>query len=607
MKETEFIRQNKDKWAKDEAILQNKNAHPDDLTKAFSEITEDLSYARTFYSYRSVRIYLNRQAQYVYFKISRRKISWNLIRRFWSDELPKAMVDSRKDMNIAFYIFLFGVMLGVVSSVYDPEFSRLILGEDYVNITLQNIENGDPMAIYKSRAPFDMFLAISFNNLFVAYKVFVMGILFSVGSAIILFYNAIMIGTFQFFFFERAIFLDSVLAIWLHGTLEISSIILAAGAGLTLGRGLLFPGTLSRFQAFQISAQRGLKIMLGITPVFVLAAIIESFATRYTDAPNILRILIILASLTFVFGYYIWYPWKKEQEGFDSDLDKFQLPQKVDENTDIHQIKSISTIFSESFLFIRRMGGIQFLTLLLSALALSFFFVFTNRNNDLLPLVGNNWFVYDLNRYFMFYKMQSGFWLNYILFVVVISTTIFRFRKISKAIKPLTRFQLIAVPTVLFLWHLLFLIQGVSAWFILFFSTPFVFLIIAGIVENEQIPSLTRISSITFSKLIQSYFLSFLIVMVTIILFMIVYSPVLWFYMNIIQANLDVSSKLYTYIIVASLTGILAFVFFMMISLLFTSLSLIYYSNAEYKFANALRNKIKSIRIKKTAYGLERE
>ncbi len=607
MKETEFIRQNKDKWAKDESILHNKNADADDLSQAFSEITEDLSFARSFYSYRSVRIYLNRQAQYVYFKINRRKLSWSKIKLFWREELPKAMVDSKKDMNLSFYIFLFGVMLGVISSVYDPEFSRIILGDDYINVTLHNIESGDPMAIYKSRAPFNMFLAISFNNLFVAYKVFIMGIVFSIGSAIMLFYNAIMLGTFQFFFFERAIFLDSILAIWLHGTLEISSIILAAGAGLTLGRGLLFPGTLSRFQAFQISAQRGLKIMLGITPVFILAAIIESFATRYTDAPNILRLIIILASLAFILGYYVWYPWKKEQEGFDDDLDKFQLPQALDDATEIHQVKSIGNVFSESFLFMRRMGGGHFLLLFLAAITLSVFFIFINRNNDLLPLVANDWFVYNLNRYFIFYKLQPAFWLNYFLFTVVIASTIYHFRKISKPDIPLTLFQKVAIPIVMFLWHLTFLIQGVSNWVILSLVTPFAFLIIAGIMENNKVPSLKRISVISFTKLIHSYVLSFLIIMVTIVLFMIVYSPILWFYMNIIQANIDVSGQLYTYIIVASLTAILAFVFFVMISLLYTGLTLVIYSNAEYKFANDLRMKIRNIRVKKTAYGMERE
>jgi uncharacterized membrane protein SpoIIM required for sporulation len=266
MKETDFIRQNQNKWAKDEIIFDKKEADPDQVSEAFIEITEDLSYARTFYTFRSVRVYLNQLAQGIYFKLNVRRFSLKNLLRFWTDEVPQAMIESRKDMNLAMFIFLFGMLIGVVSTVYDPDFPRIIMGDDYVNMTLENISNGDPMKVYKDAAPFDMFLAITFNNLLVAYRVFVLGILFSIGSAIMLFYNAIMIGAFQFFFFQNAVFIESVLAIWLHGTLEISAIILAGGAGLTLGRGLLFPGTLSRRVAFLRSAQRGLKIMLGIHP-----------------------------------------------------------------------------------------------------------------------------------------------------------------------------------------------------------------------------------------------------------------------------------------------------------------------------------------------------
>ncbi|HHE65438.1 MAG TPA: stage II sporulation protein M, partial [Bacteroidetes bacterium] len=178
MKETDFIRHNKKKWAKDEIIFDKKNADPDLVSEAFTEITEDLSYARTFYTFRSVRVYLNQLAQSIYFKLNLRKVSFKNLIRFWTDEVPQAMVESRKDMNLAMTIFFFGILIGVVSTVYDPDFPRIILGDQYVNMTLENINNGDPMKVYKDAAPFDMFFAITFNNLMVAYRVFVMGILF---------------------------------------------------------------------------------------------------------------------------------------------------------------------------------------------------------------------------------------------------------------------------------------------------------------------------------------------------------------------------------------------------------------------------------------------
>ncbi|MBK8927738.1 MAG: hypothetical protein IPM74_18010 [Crocinitomicaceae bacterium] len=66
MKETDFIQQNKKKWARFEKLSANGNNDPDEVAELFTEITEDLSYAKTFYPRRSVRVYLNQLAQGVF-------------------------------------------------------------------------------------------------------------------------------------------------------------------------------------------------------------------------------------------------------------------------------------------------------------------------------------------------------------------------------------------------------------------------------------------------------------------------------------------------------------------------------------------------------------
>ncbi|GAB3818013.1 hypothetical protein GCM10028895_14740 [Pontibacter rugosus] len=55
---------------------------------------------------------------------------------------------------------------------------RLILGDSYVNMTLENIRRGDPMAVYKGQGEAEMFLFITFNNIKVAFMAFVMGVFF---------------------------------------------------------------------------------------------------------------------------------------------------------------------------------------------------------------------------------------------------------------------------------------------------------------------------------------------------------------------------------------------------------------------------------------------
>jgi uncharacterized membrane protein SpoIIM required for sporulation len=99
------------------------------------------------------------------------------------------------------------------------------------------------------------------------------------------------------------------MGVMLHGTMELSAIVLAGGAGLMLGRSILFPGTYTRTHQFINAARRGTKLVVGIMPCFVIAAIIESYVTRYYKEMGFwAEFGIILISLLFMVFYFIIYP-----------------------------------------------------------------------------------------------------------------------------------------------------------------------------------------------------------------------------------------------------------------------------------------------------------
>jgi uncharacterized membrane protein SpoIIM required for sporulation len=213
-------------------------------------------------------------------------------------------------MLVVFIFFIIAVVIGIVSTHYDPSFPRIILGDDYVETTLQNIADGDPMGIYKDPEKNRMFLYITLNNLRVVSYMFASGLLFSAGTFYYLFINGVMLGTFQYFFVRQGIVLDSFLTIWIHGTIEISCIIIAGTAGIVLGNSFLFPGTMPRAQSMMHGAKEALKILIGIVPLIILAAFFESFITRLTGAPAALRAGIIFISLAFVVWYFLILPRK---------------------------------------------------------------------------------------------------------------------------------------------------------------------------------------------------------------------------------------------------------------------------------------------------------
>jgi uncharacterized membrane protein SpoIIM required for sporulation len=155
----------------------------------------------------------------------------------------------------------------------------------------------------------DMFFAISTNNIYVSFLTYVFGIFFSAGTVYMLLNNGIMLGAFQYFFYEKGLLVTSMSAIYLHGALELSAIVIAGGAGLVLGNSVLFPGTYSRKESVTEAANRSLKIIIGLVPVFIVAALLESFVTRYYNSmPQMINWSIIIASMGFIIWYYILYP-----------------------------------------------------------------------------------------------------------------------------------------------------------------------------------------------------------------------------------------------------------------------------------------------------------
>jgi uncharacterized membrane protein SpoIIM required for sporulation len=310
MKESKFIEQNKKNWQDFESDLRYTQNKATRLSRLYIQVTDDLSYARTFYKNRSVRVYLNGIAQTLFNDLYRnQKGSLKGFTKFWKVDLPMQIHEARKEFRISFVAFFLALCIGLLSSAYDKDFARLILGNEYVNMTNENIKKHDPLAVFKNNNEAHMFVAITLNNLIVSLLTFIYGIILSIGTIVKLIYNGIMVGAFQYLFIERGLFKESFLTIWQHGTLEISGIIIAGAAGITLGKGLIFPGTFSRLEAFKMSALRGLKIFLGIVPVIIIAAFIESFFTRYTDVSDYLRLTVILLSLSFVMFYFVWYPW----------------------------------------------------------------------------------------------------------------------------------------------------------------------------------------------------------------------------------------------------------------------------------------------------------
>lgn len=311
MREVAFIKQNKEKWLNIEQIIEGKiKKNPDDLSAMYINLTNDLSFSQTYYPKSKTTIYLNYLSSRVFQRIYKtRRIERNRLLYFFKTEVPLLMYDYRRYLLYAFTFFFLFTLVGFLSAYYQPEFMNAFLGDGYVNVTIENIKNGDTMGVYKDGSNWGNAIGIILNNLEVGAYMYLFGIFAGIGTFFSLMMNSVMLGSFQSLFIEYGGLTDSLKGIWLHGTFEIFGMVVEAMAGLVLGASVLFPKTFSRINSLKIGFKDSIKIFLSTVPFTIMAGIIEGFITRYAlDMHISINLMIIFGSLLFIGGYYIVYP-----------------------------------------------------------------------------------------------------------------------------------------------------------------------------------------------------------------------------------------------------------------------------------------------------------
>ncbi len=305
MREGQFIKRNLGRWQQ----YQENTEDPDEVAKRFTYLVDDLSYAKTFYPHGNTIKYINGIAAGIYLSIYKnKKESTRRLITFWTTELPLVIRRNHRLLLFTFLFFLVFVGLGVFSAYIDQTFIRAVLGDGYVDMTERNIAAGNPFGVYKDADSMSMFFQIAFNNIKVAFLCYTMGITAGLVTMYLLFTNGLMVGVFEYMFFHHHLGFKSVLVIFVHGTLELSAIVIAGCAGLSLGYALLFPGTYTRIQSLRTAAKDSIKIIISLVPIFIVAAFFESFVTRHTEMPVWMSLLILLSSAAFIIWYFVMYP-----------------------------------------------------------------------------------------------------------------------------------------------------------------------------------------------------------------------------------------------------------------------------------------------------------
>lgn len=612
MKESNFINRNKDKWQEYEDLKKSKAANPSKLSRLFLQITDDLSYARTFYRNRQVRLYLNTLAQELFVSVNKgHRVKRNDFFKFWRYTLPLAMYQIRKELLFTFLLFAVCVLIGALSAAKDPDFSKMILSDEYVQQTLENIKNGDPMGVYKKSSEFNMMFGITLNNLLVSIMTFVLGIFAAIGSVVMIVYNGVMVGTFQYFFIERGLFWESFLTIWQHGTLEISSIIIAGSSGIVLGKGLLFPRIYTRMQSFKLSARKALVVLSGILPIIVLAAFIESFFTRYTDLPDVLRLMVILLSLTFMLGYFVIYPYRLSKKGNVESKEQEVLYEKEDA-VRFHEISSGADIFEKTLRLLYNHSKRYFKTVLLFGLGyVGFYWLINYLYTD------SESIVYKINPAVVFAYYNNAGFLSFLLNVVsqtILTSMFFSFydRYKQSGTKNKLTIKIIRYINVLFAIILINIALQIDSGFkyaLLVLLMPILMMLTFTACAQDKFILAYVFKSLGFIKneVFKTYGVFLKFMSLTILFLLLMQTQVFDQILEIFQMSVffkEQGLNIYVNLLIVFLSSIVIFFFLVQSAI---SCALLYYSIHEKRYADELKNKILKLGEKQKIIGYERE
>ncbi len=233
------------------------------------------------------------------------------VARFLTRTFPRAFRAVSPQIGIAALLFVSSLFLGQFLAIMQPGMALAFLGPEAVSglsegrLWTESLGTVVPPSISSS--------AIATNNMSVAIAAWAGGALAGLGALYVLLLNGLLLGAVVGITAHYDLAGRLLTFVAAHGPLEITLILVAAGAGLSVGRALVEAGEAPRRESLPKAAREALSVLLGCLPWFVLLGVVEGFISPSESIPAASKVLlgITLLSLFLVFA---WNPFLRESD-----------------------------------------------------------------------------------------------------------------------------------------------------------------------------------------------------------------------------------------------------------------------------------------------------
>jgi uncharacterized membrane protein SpoIIM required for sporulation len=272
------------------------------LPLLYRSALSSLSVARETSLDRALITYLEALCTRAYFQIYGVPTSiWQQLYGFFTRGWPLAIQALWRETLAAFLLTLVGTLAGFMLVRHDPSIFYSIIPDalaggrdpsasaETLRATLYNKGQGDGLATFATY--------LFTHNAQIAIFAFALGFAFAIPTVLLIVYNGLTLGAFLAVFAGKGLLFQAGGWLFIHGTTEISAIILSGAAGFRIGTAIAFPGRAARTDyAFKVGREASVA-MAGAVVMLIFAGLLEGIGrqTIQIDSSRYILGLVMLA------------------------------------------------------------------------------------------------------------------------------------------------------------------------------------------------------------------------------------------------------------------------------------------------------------------------
>lgn len=194
-------------------------------------------------------------------------------------ELPQAVRAQGRYVLLALALFVLPLLVSFALSLAGPDFPLRVMEAHQLRGYEAMYSDGKAHFGREREAATDwqMFGYYVFHNIGIGFRSFGAGILAGVGSALVMLYNGLVIGTIAGHLTRAGVGHNFWPFVVTHSAFELTGIVLSGAAGMRIGFGWLVPGRLTRLEALREGARAAVPLVYAAFFLLLVAAAFEAF------------------------------------------------------------------------------------------------------------------------------------------------------------------------------------------------------------------------------------------------------------------------------------------------------------------------------------------